>query len=187
MILQSPAWLTELFNSKLLSQFVAFLIGLGGLIQFCENVTYIDVLNRMFRAYKQGKIEDKGILGWLKRALVTAWGSGLTKYITDKIKEFNGDDNKENEKKEAQELLLDIRHWKFKAIVEGGLIAVGGVVSATLMLFSDDGKLSPGGLFLGLAELVILVIVMSVAFIAFKDKEEHYKNKYEALLQFESD
>lgn len=186
MILQFPSWLTVSLDPKLLSQFVAFLIGLGGFVQFYENFTPFDVLNGMYRTYRQSKIEDKDMWGKLKRKLAHPWGPGLVDYVTGKVEEFQNNGNGEGEEK-AKELLLDLKHWKFKAFIEGVFIMGGGVVSAVLMLFSDEGDFSRCALYLGVIELILFLIVAGVTSKAFKEKEEYLRKKYETLLKFQSD
>ena len=186
MILQFPSWLTVSLDPKLLSQFVAFLIGLGGFVQFYENFTPFDVLNGMFRTYKQSKIKDKGMWGKLKRQLAHPWGPGLVDYVTWKVKEFHYKGDGEGEEK-ANVLLLDLSPWKFKVLIEGVFIMGGGVVSAVLMLFSDDGDFSWCALYLVGIETILFFIVVGVTSKAFKEKEEYFRKKYETLLEFQSD
>jgi hypothetical protein len=185
MIFQSPTWFAALVDLKSLSQIVAFLIGVGGFVQFYENFTWLDVLHELYRAHKQSKIEDKGMWGKIKRKLVHPSGPGLIEYIKGKVEEFKSNGNEKSEE-EAQGLLLELKHWKFKAIIEGVFIMLGGIVSAALMLFSDDGEFSWRSLYLGAAELIIIFIIICRTKKAFQEKEEHFRRKYKTLLQFQS-
>lgn len=187
MIFQSPTWFAALVDLKLLSQIFAFFIGVGGFVQFYENFTWLDVLHELYRAHKQSKIEDKGIMGEIKRKLVYSSSPELVEYIKGKVEEFKSDGNKKSEEEEeAQGLLLELKHWKFKAFIEGVFIMLGGIASAALMLFSDDGEFSWRSLYLGAAELIIIFIIVRRTKKAFQEKEEHFRRKYKTLLQFQS-
>lgn len=184
MILQLSTCFAASDRMRLLLQLCAFLVGLGALVQFYADFTWLDVLNEMFRTYKQGKIEDKGAWGKLKRMFVHPWGPSLVKYIEEKIEEFQRDENEESEK-EARRLLSKLKHWKFKAIVSGVFVMLGSAASAALMLFSDDGEFSRCALYLGLAEFALLVIIICRTRKAYQEKEECLRKDYENLLQFQ--
>lgn len=185
MILQLSTCFAASDRMRLLLQLCAFLAGLGGFVQFYKNFTWLDVLNEMFRTYKRSKVEDKGVWGKLKRKFVHSWGPGLVEYIQEKVEEFKLNGNEEGEK-EAKRILSELKYWKFKAVVGGVFTALGGVVAATLMLFSDDGEFSRCALYLGLAEFVLLVIIICWTRKAYQEKEERLRKDYENLLQFQS-